>query len=62
VTYVVTVDTRLPEGARELDPLQREGVVFLLQKGLESIESRDQTDWKPRSSTKSWPCIRAALC
>ncbi|MFI1497757.1 hypothetical protein [Streptomyces platensis] len=39
MTYVVSVDTRLPVGAAELDALQREGVIFLLRKGLDAIEA-----------------------
>jgi hypothetical protein len=44
VTYAVTVDTCLPEGAPELDPLQREGAVFLLRKGLDSVEAIEGPD------------------
>ncbi|MER6839910.1 hypothetical protein [Streptomyces platensis] len=44
VTYVVSVDTRLPAGAAELDALQREGVIFLLRKGLDAIEAVEGPD------------------
>ncbi|MGI5460002.1 hypothetical protein ACQEWB_43955 [Streptomyces sp. CA-249302] len=44
MTYAVTVDVQLPEGARELDELQREGVIFLLRKGLDSVEAIEGPD------------------
>jgi hypothetical protein len=44
VTYAVTVDVELPEGGPELDVLQREGVVFLLRKGLDSIAAIEGPD------------------
>jgi len=44
VTYAVTVDVDLPKGAPELDVLQREGVVFLLRKGLDSIAAIEGPD------------------
>ncbi|WNI16830.1 hypothetical protein [Actinacidiphila sp. ITFR-21] len=44
MTYAVTVDVRLPESDPELDPLQREGVIFLLEKQLDSIESIEGPD------------------
>lgn len=44
VTYAVTVDMDLPKGAPELDVLQREGVVFLLRKGLDSIAAIEGPD------------------
>ncbi|MFE7174555.1 hypothetical protein [Streptomyces sp. NPDC057616] len=44
MTYAVTVDVELPEGGPELDVLQREGVVFLLRKGLDSIAAIEGPD------------------
>jgi len=44
VTYAVTVDVGLPVGAPELDALQREGVVLLLRRGLDSIEGIEGPD------------------
>ncbi|MFI5522252.1 hypothetical protein [Streptomyces platensis] len=44
MTYVVSVDTRLPAGAAELDALQREGVIFLLRKGLDAIDAVEGPD------------------
>lgn len=44
MTYAVTVDVGLPEGASELDALQREGVVLLLRRGLDSIEGIEGPD------------------
>lgn len=44
MTYAVTVDVELPEGATELDVLQREGVIFLLRKGLDSIAAIEGPD------------------
>ncbi len=44
VTYAVTVDVDLPKGAPELDVLQREGVGFLLRKGLDSIAAIEGPD------------------
>jgi hypothetical protein len=38
------VDVHLARGAQELDALQREGVVFLLRKGLDSIEAIEGPD------------------
>lgn len=38
MNYAVTVNARRPEGAPELDPLQRAGVVHLLREGLDAIE------------------------
>lgn len=35
----MSVDTSLPKGARELDALQRQGVLSLLRDGLDSIEA-----------------------
>ncbi|MFC8431377.1 hypothetical protein [Streptomyces sp. NPDC057253] len=44
MTYVVTVDTRIPEGTPEMDPLQRAGAVALLEDGFESVESLEGPD------------------
>ncbi|WP_406440149.1 hypothetical protein OHB14_15175 [Streptomyces sp. NBC_01613] len=44
MTYAVTVDVELPKGAPELDVLQREGVAFLLRKGLDSIAAIEGPD------------------
>ncbi|MEU7254885.1 hypothetical protein AB0B21_03640 [Streptomyces rimosus] len=44
MTYVVSVDTVVPEGAPELDPLQREGVGSLLEKGLGPVEAIEGPD------------------
>ncbi|MFJ6738909.1 hypothetical protein ACIQOU_08385 [Streptomyces sp. NPDC091279] len=38
MTYVVTVDICLPEGAQEMDPLQRAGAVALIEDGFEAVE------------------------
>jgi hypothetical protein len=39
MTYAVTVDTSQPEGAPDLDELQRAGAVHLLREGLDAIEA-----------------------
>lgn len=44
VTYVVTVDTQIPEGAPEMDPLQRAGAVSLLEHGFASVEAIEGPD------------------
>ncbi|MFC9281213.1 hypothetical protein [Streptomyces collinus] len=44
MTYVVTVAMAHPEGAPELDALQREGVIFLLRKGFDSLEAIEGPD------------------
>ncbi|MER5558798.1 hypothetical protein ABT071_09315 [Streptomyces sp. NPDC002506] len=44
MTYVVTVDTSIPTGAPEMDPLQRAGSVALLEDGFDSVESIDGPD------------------
>lgn len=44
VTYVVTVTMAPAKGAPELDPLQREGVIFLLRKGFDSLEAVEGPD------------------
>ncbi|MFF7965772.1 hypothetical protein ACFZC3_10480 [Streptomyces sp. NPDC007903] len=44
MTYVVTVAMAPPQGAPELDALRREGVVFLLRKGFDSLEAVEGPD------------------
>ncbi|MGQ4385595.1 hypothetical protein [Streptomyces sp. SAS_270] len=44
MTYAVTVEVGLPVDAPELDALQREGVVLLLRRGLDSIEGIEGPD------------------
>jgi hypothetical protein len=44
VTYVVTVDVHLPEGAPEMDPLQRAGAVALIEDGFDSVEAIEGPD------------------
>ncbi|GHI05001.1 hypothetical protein AQI88_24090 [Streptomyces cellostaticus] len=44
MTYVVTVAMAPPKGALELDVLQREGVIFLLRKGFDSLEAIEGPD------------------
>ncbi|MFJ9820982.1 hypothetical protein ACIRU3_38110 [Streptomyces sp. NPDC101151] len=44
MTYLVTVAMTPPKGAPELDALQREGVVFLLRKGFDSLEAVEGPD------------------
>jgi len=44
VSYVVTVDAEILAGAPELDPLQREGVINLLGKHLDALESVEGPD------------------
>ena len=44
VTYVVTVTMAPAKGAPELDALQREGVIFLLRKGFDSLEAVEGPD------------------
>ncbi|MDQ0835540.1 hypothetical protein QF032_007384 [Streptomyces achromogenes] len=39
VTYVVTVDTCIPEGTPEMDPLQRAGAVALIEDGFAAVRS-----------------------
>ncbi|MDX3802596.1 hypothetical protein [Streptomyces sp. AK04-3B] len=39
MTYVVTVDTCIPEGTPEMDPLQRAGAVALIEDGFASVRS-----------------------
>ena len=44
VTYTVSVDTCPPDDAPELDALQRAGVIYLLQSGLDSVEAIEGED------------------
>jgi hypothetical protein len=44
VTYAVTVDVSVAEGAPELDALQSNGALFLLRKGLDAVESVEGPD------------------
>ncbi|MGW4196661.1 hypothetical protein [Streptomyces sp. NPDC005004] len=44
MTYVVTVTMTPPEGTPDLDALQREGVLFLLRKGFDSLEAIEGPD------------------
>ncbi|MFG2573270.1 hypothetical protein [Streptomyces sp. NPDC048481] len=39
MTYVVTVDTCIPEGLPEMDPLQRAGAVALIEDGFASVRA-----------------------
>ncbi|MES5818440.1 hypothetical protein [Streptomyces sp. RG80] len=39
MTYVVTVDTCIPEGTPEMDPLQRAGAVALIEDGFDSVRA-----------------------
>lgn len=38
VTYVVTVDARIADGAPEMDELQRVGAITLLEQGFDAVE------------------------
>lgn len=44
VTYVVTVDARIADGAPEMDELQRVGVIALLEQGFDAVEGIDAPD------------------
>ncbi|MFF8906303.1 hypothetical protein [Streptomyces olivaceoviridis] len=44
MTYVVTVDVRLPGGVPELDPLQRAGAVAVIEDGFDSVEAIEGPD------------------
>jgi hypothetical protein len=44
VTYVVTVDTCIPEGTPEMDPLQRAGAVALIEDGFGSVRGVEGPD------------------
>ncbi|WP_326797259.1 hypothetical protein OG946_19040 [Streptomyces sp. NBC_01808] len=38
MTYVVTVDARIADGAPEMDELQRVGAITLLEQGFDAVE------------------------
>ncbi|GKQ37920.1 hypothetical protein ALMP_44550 [Streptomyces sp. A012304] len=40
----MTVDTRIPDGAPEMDPLQRAGAVALIEDGFDSVRSVEGSD------------------
>lgn len=44
MTYVVTVDTCIPDGTPEMDPLQRAGAVALIEEGFDSVKSVEGPD------------------
>jgi hypothetical protein len=44
VTYVVTVDTCIPEDTPEMDPLQRAGAVALIEDGFDSVRAVEGPD------------------
>lgn len=44
VSYVVTVETRLPDGAVVLDPLQQVGTSTLLEHGFDAVEAIEGPD------------------
>ncbi|MFD7169299.1 hypothetical protein [Streptomyces violascens] len=44
MTYVVSVETHIPEGTPEMDPLQRAGAVAILESGLDSVEGIEGPD------------------
>ncbi|MER5432952.1 hypothetical protein [Streptomyces sp. NPDC002588] len=44
MTYVVTVDTCIPQGTPEMDPLQRAGAVALIEDGFDSIGAIEGPD------------------
>ncbi|MFE3180470.1 hypothetical protein ACFXKR_06125 [Streptomyces violascens] len=44
MTYVVSVETHIPEGAPEMGPLQRAGAVAILESGLDSVEGVEGPD------------------
>lgn len=44
VTYVVTVDTCIPEDTPEMDPLQRAGAVALIEDGFDSVRAIEGPD------------------
>ena len=44
MTYVVTVDTCIPEGTPEMDPLQRAGAVALIEDGFDSVRAVEGPD------------------
>lgn len=44
MTYVVTVDTSIPDGTPEMDELHRVGATALLQQGMDSVEAIEGPD------------------
>ncbi|MDN3025841.1 hypothetical protein [Streptomyces sp. S.PB5] len=44
MTYVVTVDTRIPEDTPEMDPLQRAGAVALIEDGFDTVRAIEGPD------------------
>ncbi len=44
MTYVVTVDARIADGAPEMDELQRVGAIALLEKGFDTVDGIDGPD------------------
>lgn len=44
MTYVVTVDTFIPEGTPEMDPLQRAGAVALIEDGFAAVRAVEGPD------------------
>ena len=44
MTYVVTVDIRIPEGTPEMDPLQRAGAVALIEDGFDPVRAVEGPD------------------
>ncbi|MFE0257721.1 hypothetical protein [Streptomyces sp. NPDC059010] len=44
MTYVVTVDTCIPEGTPEMDPLQRAGAVALIEDGFDCVRAIEGPD------------------
>ncbi|MGW2013762.1 hypothetical protein [Streptomyces sp. NPDC001927] len=44
MSYVVTVDARVPDGAEELDALQQVGTSTLLERGFDSVEAIEGPD------------------
>ncbi|WP_340377290.1 hypothetical protein U5640_20900 [Streptomyces sp. SS7] len=44
MTYVVTVETCIPEGTPEMDPLQRAGAVSLIEDGFDSVRAVEGPD------------------
>ncbi|WBB64330.1 hypothetical protein O7599_18250 [Streptomyces sp. WMMC500] len=44
MTYVVTVDAQIAQGAPEMDELQRVGAIALLEQGFEAVEGIDGPD------------------
>ncbi|MCX4763834.1 hypothetical protein OG562_23265 [Streptomyces sp. NBC_01275] len=44
MTYVVTVDSCIPEGTPEMDPLQRAGALALIEDGFDSVRAVEGPD------------------